>query len=42
VASGNQSTFSYCQFLYGTYGLQLSAKNLTVSNDVFYMNTTGL
>jgi len=42
VVAGNQSTFSYCQFLYGNYGLQLSAKNLTVSNDVFYSNTTGL
>jgi len=42
TVSGNQSTFSSCQFLYGTYGLQLSAKNLTVSNNTFYMNTTAL
>jgi hypothetical protein len=42
VVAGNQSTFSYCQFSYGNYGLQLSAKNLTVSNDIFYSNTTGL
>jgi hypothetical protein len=42
VASGNQSTFSYCQFLYGNTGLQLNANNLTIADNTFYMNTTGL
>jgi hypothetical protein len=32
----------YCQFRYGITGLQPYANNLTIDNDIFYMNTTGL
>jgi hypothetical protein len=42
VVSGNQSTLSFCQFRYGDTGLQLNANNLTVSNNTFYANNTGL
>jgi hypothetical protein len=42
VVTGNQSSFSYCQFRYGNMGLQLDANNLTVANDTFYMNSIGL